>query len=100
MDIFRSFSIELHDMATPTRLWKLLWDFDPNGLLVLDERLSITLVNPALCRMLKLEADGLLGRSAGEVLGDVSDFSRAYAERKEIVGQECCIRSSISTRAK
>ena len=76
-------------MATPTRLWKLLWDFDPNGLLVLDERLSITLVNPALCRMLKLEADGLLGRNAGEVLGDVSDFSRAYAERKEIVGQEC-----------
>jgi PAS domain-containing protein len=76
-------------MATPTRLWKLLWDFDPNGLLVLDERLSITLVNPALCRMLKLEADGLLGRNAGDVLGDVSDFSRAYAERIEVVGQEC-----------
>jgi PAS domain-containing protein len=75
-------------MDTPTRLWKLLWDFDPNGLLVLDERMVIKLVNPALCRMLKREAATLLGRPGAEVLGDITDFQRAYAERVEIVGQE------------
>jgi PAS domain-containing protein len=75
-------------METPTRLWKLLWDFDPNGLLVLDERMMIKLVNPALCRMLKADAGALIGRNAEEVLGDVSDFRRAYTESTEIVGQE------------
>lgn len=75
-------------METPTRLWKLLWDFDPNGLLVLDAQMGIRLVNPALCRMLKLDAASLLGRPAADVLGGVGDFQRALAEGVEIVGQE------------
>jgi len=75
-------------METPTRLWKLLWDHDPNGLLVLDEAMIIRLVNPAICRMLRAEEGGLLGRRASEVLGDVSDFERAYTQGVKILGQE------------
>lgn len=75
-------------METTTTLWKLLWDFDPNGLLVLDERLDVILVNPALCRMLKADAESLLGRSAADVLGDVTEFQRALTGREKIVGIE------------
>ena len=40
-------------MEATSTLWKLLWDYDPNGLLVLDDQMNIQLVNRALCRMLK-----------------------------------------------
>lgn len=73
--------------STPT-LWKLLWDYDPNGLLVLDEQMNIKLVNQSLCRMLKSDPQSLLGRKAADILGDVRDFQRAYAQRVEILGQE------------
>ena len=53
-------------MKATTTLWKRLWEFDPNGLLVLDEQMKIILVNPALCRMFKTDADPLLGRSAAD----------------------------------
>ena len=69
-------------------LWKLLWDFDPNGLLVLDNSLRVILVNPAMCQMLNTHRDALLGQKAAELLGDVTDFERAYAEQRQIVGQE------------
>ncbi len=69
-------------------LWKLLFDHDPNGLIVLDEGLGVKLVNVAMCRMLKTDAAGLVGRPAAELLGDVSDFRRAFDQRVECVGQE------------
>ncbi len=75
-------------LGASDELWKLLWDFDPNGLLVLDESMRITLVNPAMCQMLKADRGALPGRRAVELLGDVSDFQRAFVEQKEIVGQE------------
>lgn len=76
---------ELQSTAT---LWKLLWDYDPNGLIVLDEASRIILVNPAMSEMLKTEPAALVGRNAADLLGDVSDFERAYAEQREITGQE------------
>ncbi len=69
-------------------LWKLLWDYDPNGLLVLDGGLRVILVNPAMCQMLKSRSEDLLGRPAAELLGDDADFRRALAEQREITGGE------------
>lgn len=76
------------DPALSANLWKLLWDFDPNGLFVLDDSLRVVLVNPAMCQMLKSDRDSLVGRSAAELLGDVSDFARAYREQVEVLGGE------------
>jgi PAS domain-containing protein len=76
------------DLGNSAALWKLLWDFDPNGLLVLDDAMRVILVNPAMCQMLKLERNSLLARNAADLLGDVSDFQRAYAEQCEVIGQE------------
>ena len=70
-----------------SRITRLLWDFDPNGLLVLDDTLRVIQVNAALCQMLKSERKDLLGRKAADLLGEVSDFQRAYTEQCEVTGE-------------
>lgn len=76
------------DLGNSAALWKLLWDFDPNGLLVLDDAMRIILVNPAMCEMLKTKRERLMGELAVDFLDDISDFERAYTEQKEVVGPE------------
>lgn len=76
------------DLGNSAPLWKLLWDFDPNGLFVLDDSMRVILVNPAMCQMLKSDRGSLVGQKAAGLLGDISDFERAYAEQREVVGQE------------
>lgn len=71
-----------------TTLWKLLWDHDPNGLLVLDQQMVIRLVNPALCRMVKTKAHDLLGSDAEDVLGNVREFRKAFNDRIEVLSHE------------
>jgi PAS domain S-box-containing protein len=75
-------------MEATTTLWKRLWEFEPNGLLVLDEQMKIILVNPALCRMFKTDADTLIGQSAETLLGEVEEFRQALTERRKITGVE------------
>ncbi|MFO1514553.1 MAG: PAS domain-containing protein [Verrucomicrobiota bacterium] len=75
-------------MDATTTLWKRLWDHDPNGLIVLDERMQIVLVNPALCRMLKTETTTLIGSDATAILGDISEFRRALHTGQNVVGVE------------
>jgi len=75
-------------METTTTLWKQLWDYDPNGLLVLDEQLQIIIVNPAMCRMLRTVADKLIGHPAAEWLGEVGEFREALVTGRKVVGVE------------
>jgi PAS domain-containing protein len=71
-----------------SRLWKLLWDFDPNGLLVLDQSLRIVQTNAAFCALFRTTHEALRGRPALELLGDVFDFERALREQVEVLGGE------------
>ena len=41
-----------------------------------------------MCQMLKAERNLLLGRKAADLLGDISDFERAHAEQREVIGPE------------
>lgn len=75
-------------MEANTALWKLLWDYDPNGLLVLDESMKIILANRALCRMFKTTFEALGGRHASELVGDLRDFQKSFTEQVEVLGQE------------
>ncbi len=59
-------------------LWQLLWEYDPNGLLVVDADLYIKLVNPAFCRMFKVQPGDVIGQPASTILDDVSDFRRVW----------------------
>ena len=79
-------------------LWKLLWDHDPNGLLVLDESLRIVLANPALCRMLKTEPAGLTGRVAQEILGTVFEFEEALVSGDNSISEGAYPRFELYAR--
>ncbi len=62
----------------------LLWEHDPNGLLVVDRELEVHMVNPAFCELFRTTRDEALGRPATELIGDVSDFQRAFEGSGEI----------------
>lgn len=63
-------------------LWKLLWDYDPNGLIVVDPDLYIKLVNPAFCRMFQVQQDDVIGQPAETLLGNVEDFKKAWQQNQ------------------
>lgn len=68
-------------------LWKLLWDYDPNGLIVVDPDLYIKLVNPAFCTMLQIKATDVIGQPAETLLEDMDDFRRAWENNTVIRGR-------------
>ena len=76
--------------AVSDKLWKLLWDYDPNGLAVVDRNMRIRLVNPAFCEMLKKSDADLLERNLETVLGDVEDVKTAWRENKVMKSPAIC----------
>ncbi|MGJ3249235.1 MAG: PAS domain-containing protein [Elainellaceae cyanobacterium] len=68
-------------------LWKLLWDYAPNGLLVVDPDLYVKLVNPAFCTMFQVKQADIVGQPAEPLLDDMSDFRRAWQHNQVIRGQ-------------
>lgn len=69
-------------------LWKLLWDYDPNGLVVVDPDLYIKLVNPAFCKLFQVEQQDVIGQPAATILEeDVEDFQKVWRQNIVIRGQ-------------
>jgi PAS domain S-box-containing protein len=69
-------------------LWELLWDYDPNGLIVVDSESKIKVVNPAFCNLFKTTPQQLMEKSATEILGDMSDFQKVRETGEALVGTE------------
>jgi PAS domain-containing protein len=69
-------------------LWEILWDYDPNGLLVVDLDMRIKVVNTAFCRMFKTTPEQILGTPAESLLGDVSDFRDVWEKQQIVLAQE------------
>ncbi|GAP15944.1 protein containg PAS domain S-box [Longilinea arvoryzae] len=69
-------------------LWELLWDYDPNGLVVLDRDYKIQIVNPSFCGLFKLKEEEIKGRPAAEVFDDLSDFEAVWERGEVIKGRE------------
>jgi PAS domain-containing protein len=69
-------------------LWELLWDYDPNGLVALDQQWRVQVVNPAFCRMFHVVAADVVGRPAADVLGDLSDFEAVERTGEPVHGRE------------
>ncbi len=70
-------------------LWKLLWDYDPNGLVVVNQEMVITVVNPAFCNMFKMTKEAMLNQKATDVLGaDIEDFKTAWRENRVFKSQQ------------
>jgi PAS domain-containing protein len=62
----------------PNHLWQLLWEYDPNGLIVVDADLYIKLVNPAFCQMFDIKPEDAIAQPAATILDDVSDFKQVW----------------------
>lgn len=68
-------------------LWKLIWEYDPNGLIVVDPDLYIKLVNPGFCRMFQVQQDDVIGQPASVILEDVEDFREVWRKNLVIRGK-------------
>jgi hypothetical protein len=69
-------------------VWELLWDHDPNGLVVVDRQLKIQLANPAFCCMLRTNLMDLLQKDARTILDDADDLSSVWANADQILQKE------------
>jgi PAS domain-containing protein len=70
--------VESGNDLIPNHLWQLLWEYDPNGLIVVDANFHIKLVNPAFCRMFRVRSQDVIGEPAETILDDISDFRRVW----------------------
>lgn len=68
-------------------LWELLWDYDPNGLVVVDADMNIQVVNPAFCRMFQCD-QAVVGTPAIDLLGDITNLRRVRETGEALVGIE------------
>ncbi|PID59068.1 hypothetical protein CSB45_01285 [candidate division KSB3 bacterium] len=69
-------------------LWKLLWDYNPNGLLVVDKQMDVIIVNPTCCKMFKMDEDILLKLTAEDLLENVNDLKIAWRKNQVITIKE------------
>jgi len=70
-------------------LWELLWDYDPNGLVAVNPDMVIQVVNPAFCRMFKVEAAEVIGKElSGTLRGDTEHFQQAWRTNRVIRDQQ------------
>lgn len=75
-------------MAEKKTLWELLWDYDPNGLVVIDETDAIRVVNASFCAMFKVQPEQIIGQPANLLLGDLTDFHTVREQGLSIKGKE------------
>ncbi len=69
-------------------LWELLWDYDPNGLIVVDPEMRIQLVNPAFCKMFGVNGEMIIGKAITTLFDDVDDFHVAWEQNTVIPAKE------------
>jgi len=69
-------------------LWETLWDYDPNGLIVLNKEMRVQLVNPAFCKIFKVEAAEIINQPASLLLDDVAEFSDAWRRQTVLPSRE------------
>ncbi len=69
-------------------LWKLLWDYDPNGLIAVDRDMKIRVVNPALCQMFYVDPDTIIDEPASTILEDADDIERRWKQGERLEPRE------------
>lgn len=67
-------------------LWQELWKYDPNALVVVNQRLEVLIVNPAFCKMFLASPERSIGMNIERVLGDVEEFRRVQRESRFLEG--------------
>ena len=69
-------------------IWEILWDYDPNALVVTDEGFKIRIVNPAFKKLFKLNEDEqIVGKHLSEIFQDIKLFEKVRDENIVIKNQ-------------
>lgn len=66
-------------------VWETIWDYDPNGLLVVDKNFNIQIINSSLLKYFKLQREDIIGRKVSDFFDDIQDFIEVAVENKPIV---------------
>lgn len=69
-------------MSDRPSLWQILWDHDPNGLVVVNPDLYVTLVNPSFCRMFRMREREIVGFPLDRIMDDAGELREVW-ERNE-----------------
>lgn len=69
-------------------MWQLLWEYNPNGLIVVGADFYIKLVNPAFCEMFKIKAENLIDQPVSVIFDDISDLKRVWSTGQVIKGKK------------
>lgn len=67
-------------------IWETLWDYTPNGLLVINENYEIQIINPAFVNYFGLNNVDILGRKVSDFFPDIEDFVEI------LIGETHCIK--------
>lgn len=72
-------------MGVTRTIWEILWDYDPNALVVADHNLTIRIVNPAFRKLFNMADDEkIIGRNLKDIFDEVSFFTR-IRDNEEII---------------
>ncbi|SDC06131.1 PAS domain S-box protein [Geotoga petraea] len=66
-------------------VWELIMDYDPNGIMAVDEDFTIKLVNPSFAKMFYLQGKDIIGRSVFEFFNDFEDYRLIMEEDEKIL---------------
>lgn len=74
----------MSENVVESHLWELIWEYDPNGLIVVDNQMNIKLVNRAFCQFFKVSQEDIIGKPAINLLGSIEDFKQVL-ETGEVI---------------
>ncbi|MBL1211245.1 PAS domain S-box protein, partial [Geminocystis sp. GBBB08] len=74
--------------SSQNHLYKLLWEYDPNALIAIDNNLIIKLVNPSFCQLFRLENEPIIGKLATDILGNIDHIKEAWQKKEVIKNRE------------
>jgi PAS domain-containing protein len=74
-------------MTDRPSLWQILWDHDPNGLVVVNPDLHVTLVNPSFCALFKVREQEIVGFPLSRVLEDAEEFREVWEKNEPRSGE-------------
>ncbi|MBZ4683313.1 MAG: hypothetical protein PWP46_684 [Fusobacteriaceae bacterium] len=66
-------------------VWEIIWDYDPNGILVVDNNFNIQIVNSAFLKYFKLENEDIIGRKITDFFDDIQDIIAVSLNEKKVI---------------
>ncbi len=74
-------------MTDRPSLWQILWDHDPNGLVVVNPDLHVTLVNPSFCTLFNVREKEVVGLPLSRILDDANEFREVWEKNEARSGE-------------